>query len=159
MFADFRHLLGKLRRQPLSETGKGESIAAKRKVEYDKIRPNMRAYRVTGVLWHIVLIIYFAVEKDHVAGLPRLAAFQDSNLSFCIFRRFGPVGARILLGKEIELEELVTNLNQLDEADSKDHEKSYRLKSTEFYEGCDPEQRKLLKKIEIKLKDYCWTEP
>jgi len=138
MFADFRHLLGKLRRQPLSETGEGESIAAKRKVEYNKIRPNMRACRTTGVLWHTMLTIYFVVEKDHVAGLPRLAACQDSNLSFCIFRRFGPVAARILLVKEIE---------------------SYRLRSTEFYEGCDPEQRKLMKEIEIKFKDYCWTEP
>lgn len=159
MFADFRHLLGSHRRQPLSETGKGESVAAKRKVEYNKTRPNMRAYRTTGVLWHTVLTIYFVVEKDHVAGLPRLAACQDSNLSFCIFRRFGPVAARILLVKEIELEKLVTKLNQLDEADSKDPEKSYRLRSIEFYEGCDLEQRKLMKEIEIKFKDYCWTEP
>lgn len=135
MFADFRHPFGKLRRQPLSEIGKEESIAAKRKVEYNKIRPNM-------------------LEKDHIAGLPRLAAYQDSNPSFCMFRRFGPVAARILLVKEIELEKLVTNLNQLDEADSKDPEKRYRLRSTDFYEGCDPKQRKLMKEIEIKFKDY-----
>jgi hypothetical protein len=107
----------------------------------------------------IVLTIYFVVEKDHVAGLPRLAAYQDSNPSFCMFRRFGPVTARILLVKEIELGKLVTDLNQLDEADSKDPEKRYRLRSTDFYEGCDPKQKKLMKEIEIKLKDYCWTEP
>jgi hypothetical protein len=106
-----------------------------------------------------MLTIYIVVEKDHVAGLPRLAAYQDSILSFCIFRRFGPVAARILLVKEIELDKLVTNLNQLDEADSKDDEKRYRLNSTEFYEGCDPEQMKLMKEIERKIKDYCWTEP
>jgi hypothetical protein len=51
IFANFRHLLGKPRRQPLSETGEGESIAAKRKVEYDKIRPNMRKYKTTGLVW------------------------------------------------------------------------------------------------------------
>jgi hypothetical protein len=55
--------------------------------------------------------------RDHVAGLPRLAALQDSNNSFCIFRKFGPVAVRILVGKEIELEQLVTRLNELDEED------------------------------------------
>jgi hypothetical protein len=76
-----------------------------------------------------------------------------------MFRRFGPVAARILIIKEIELEKLVTELKQLDEADSKDPEKSYRLKSTDFYAGCDPGQRKLMRQIEVKFKDYCLIEP
>ena len=45
MFTEFRQRLGKLRRQPLSEMGKEDSVAAQRKVEYDKIRPHMRASR------------------------------------------------------------------------------------------------------------------
>ncbi|KAE9380009.1 hypothetical protein N431DRAFT_325452 [Stipitochalara longipes BDJ] len=134
-FIEPRKHLGKLRRQPLSETESQDSIAALRKAEYDKIRPHM-------------------LEKDHVAGLPRLAALQDSNDSFCIFRKFGPVAVRILVGKEIELEQLVTRLNELDEKDSKNPETSYRLKSIDFYEGCDPEQKDLMEKIEDRLKDY-----
>jgi hypothetical protein len=46
VFAEFRQRLGKLRRQPLSETEKEDSIAAQRKVEYDKIRPHMREFRI-----------------------------------------------------------------------------------------------------------------
>lgn len=102
-----------------------------------------------------LLTIYFAVEKDHVAGLPRLAALQDSNDSFCIFRKFGPVAARILIGKQIELDQLVTRLNELDNEDIENSETRYRLHSTEFYDGCDPEQRNLTKEIEVKIKDYC----
>jgi len=88
-------------------------------------------------------MIYFVVEKDHVAGLPRLAALQDSNDSFCIFRKFGPV------------DQLVTRLNELDNEDLENSETRYRLHSTEFYDGCDPEQRNLIKEIEAKIKDYC----
>lgn len=95
------------------------------------------------------------MEKDHVAGLPRLAALLDSNDSFCIFRKFGPVAVRILIEKEIELDQLITRLNILDKEDSKNPETSYRLKSIDFYEGCDPEQKTLKEEIELKIKDYC----
>jgi hypothetical protein len=103
-----------------------------------------------------LLTIRIVVEKDHVAGIARLAALQDSNDRFCIFRRFGPAAARILVGKEIELDQLMTKLNKLDNEDEGNPATRYRLKSIDFYDGCDPEQRKLLDKLEIKLKDYCW---
>ena len=95
------------------------------------------------------------VEEDHVDGLPRFAALQDSNDSFCIFRRFGPAATRILVGKEIELDQLMTKLNKLDNEDKENPAMRYRLKSVDFYDGCDPEQRKLLDELEVKLKDYC----
>jgi hypothetical protein len=103
-----------------------------------------------------LLTIYFVVERDYVDGLPRLAALQDSNPSFCIFRKFGAVAVRILLGKEIELEQLVTRLDKLDRDDIENPENSYRLKSIDFYDGCDPEQRELMEEIEARFKDYCW---
>lgn len=102
-----------------------------------------------------MLTINFAVEKDHVDGLPRFAALQDSNDSFCIFRRFGPAAARILVGKEIELDQIMTKLNKLDNEDNENPATRYRLRSIDFYDGCDPEQMKLMQELEVKLKDYC----
>lgn len=112
--------------------------------------------RITSTSPTTLLTILFVVEKDYVDGLPRLAALQDSNPSFCIFRRFGAVAVRIILGKQIELEQLVARLNKLDKEDNENPENSYRLKSIDFYDGCDPEQRELMEEIEAKFKDYCW---
>jgi hypothetical protein len=97
----------------------------------------------------------YAVEKDYVNGLPRLSALQDSNESICIFRRFGDIAARILIAKEIELDQLVMKLRKLDDEDNENPAMIFRLKSVEFYEGYDPTQRKLLQEIEQKLNEYC----
>jgi hypothetical protein len=95
------------------------------------------------------------VEEDYVQGLPRLAALQDSNESICIFRRFGDIAARILIAKEIELDQLASKLSKLDNEDNEDPAMRWRLKSVDFYEGCDPTQRNLLQEIEKKLNEYC----
>lgn len=95
------------------------------------------------------------MEKDYVPGLPRLAALQDSNDSICIFRRFGDVAARLLLIKEIELEQLVLKLRKLDDEDNEDPAMRWRLKSVDYPKGCDPTQRKLLQEIEQKMNEYC----
>lgn len=99
-----------------------------------------------------------AVEKDYVQGLPRLSALQDSNQSICIFRKFGDVAVRILIAKEIELDQLAKKLRELDDEDNENPAMIYRLKRVEFYEGCDPTQRNLLKEIEEKTNEYCLFE-
>lgn len=97
-----------------------------------------------------------AVE-DSAPYMPRLAALQDSNESFCIFRRFGPAASRILLIKEIELDQISKKLDALDHDDSEKPEKKYRLKGIEHRDGWDDEQQKLLLEMEEKLNIYCET--
>lgn len=93
--------------------------------------------------------------EEFERGIPRLAAYLDSNESFCIFQRFGPYAARILLHREIELSQLVEELNKLDAEDAAKPEMIYRLTSAEYYEGMDNTQRKLLLQIETKIGEYC----
>lgn len=95
------------------------------------------------------------MEEDYVPGLPRLAALQDSNDSVCIFRRFGDLSVRLLIAKEIELEQLASKLKKLDREDDENPAMRWRLKSVDFYEGCDPTQRNLLREIEQKINEYC----
>ena len=93
--------------------------------------------------------------EDHVLGIPRLSALLDSNDSFCMFRRFGDEAARILLAKEIELDQLVQELRTLDKADEANEELKYRLKSVEYRDTWDSTQMILQQKIEEKLDKYC----
>jgi hypothetical protein len=95
------------------------------------------------------------VEKDNVEGIPRLSALLDSNDSFCMFRRFGDEAARILLAKEIELDQLVQELRRLDKSDEASSDLDYRLHSVEYKDTWEPTQKILLDKIEEKLDKYC----
>ncbi|KAK0110274.1 hypothetical protein ONS96_001895 [Cadophora gregata f. sp. sojae] len=92
--------------------------------------------------------------EDRVPGIPRLAFFQDSNDSFCIHRRFGDVVSRILINKEIAIDQVITRLHELDEKDKKDPSLRYRLKSILHHDGCDPEQQVLLADLEEKINNY-----
>ena len=95
------------------------------------------------------------MEKDNVDGIPRLSALLDSNDSFCMYRRFGDEGARILLAKEIELDQLVQELRRLDKDDEASSGLDYRLHTAEYKDTWDPTQKNLLDKIEVKLDKYC----
>jgi hypothetical protein len=98
-----------------------------------------------------------AVE-DYQEGIPRLAAFLDSNESFCMFRRFGTTTARVLLHRQIELDILVDQLHKLDQEDAAAGDKLYRLSSVEHKEGWDTAQRKLMETFDTKIRDYCECE-
>lgn len=98
--------------------------------------------------------IKYRKVEDSAPYVPRLAALQDSNESFCIFRRFGRAASRILLIKEIELDQILEKLDALDHDDSEKPEKKYRLKGIEHREGWDDEQQKLLLEMEEKLNIY-----
>jgi hypothetical protein len=91
-------------------------------------------------------------------GIPRLAALISSNETFCLFRGFFPYACRILLHREIELEQLVKRLHQLDASDAANPEMMYRLSGVDLTEGLDPEQKELLQQIEIKIREYCETK-
>jgi hypothetical protein len=68
---------------------------------------------------------------------------------------FGPEVARILLIKEIELDQLVEQLQELDEADDANPARKHRCNSIEHIEGWDSAQRDLLNQIEVKINVYC----
>ncbi|KAG4439049.1 hypothetical protein IFR05_005477 [Cadophora sp. M221] len=92
--------------------------------------------------------------EDHEQGIPRFAAFQNSNDSFCMFRRFGDVATRILEIKQVELSTLITKLQDLDKQDAADDSMRYRLSSIEYDEKWDATQKDLLETIEGKLIKY-----
>jgi len=93
--------------------------------------------------------------EDNEQGIPRFAAFQNSNDSFCIFRKFGDVATRILETKQIKLCALIRQLQDLDKKDAEDESMRYRLSSIEHRGNWNTTQKDLLETIENKLKDYC----
>ncbi|KAH7062257.1 hypothetical protein B0J12DRAFT_735817 [Macrophomina phaseolina] len=68
------------------------------------------------------------VEK-YPCGYPRLAAFQSSDESFSIYRRFEYLHSRVLLGLQYELSELEQELQRIDGRDADDEKNARRLKS------------------------------
>ncbi|RDL37022.1 uncharacterized protein BP5553_04455 [Venustampulla echinocandica] len=95
--------------------------------------------------------------EEYMLGIPRLAALQDSNDSFCMARRFGYAGMRVVLHKAMVLDQLLKKLHQLDVSDNADDSLRYRLSSGEYYEGrpgWDAAQNKLMQEIETKLTGY-----
>jgi hypothetical protein len=70
-------------------------------------------------------------------------------------RRFGTEAARILLTKEIELDQLVQELRRLDKSDEASSDRDYRLHSVEYKDNWDSTQKILMDKIEVKLDKYC----
>lgn len=94
------------------------------------------------------------VVETYTEGIPRLAALHDSDDTFSMYRRFGPYAARVLVHRELEINELTTSLDKLDEEDLTT-ERKYRLQSIEHNEQWDATQRDLINKIQEKLSEYC----
>ncbi|KAE8441483.1 hypothetical protein EG329_004907 [Mollisiaceae sp. DMI_Dod_QoI] len=92
--------------------------------------------------------------ETHVEGIPRFAAFQNSNNSFSIIRKFGDQTFRLLIMKEIELCQITEKLHILDKEDEADERLQYRLTSIENNPGWDQSQRKLLQEYEEKVLSY-----
>ena len=107
------------------------------------------------------LMLYHIVE-DFPVGYPKVAAFQDSDENFMIYRRFGFLFSRVLLYKQDELRELEENLNDMDERDAEDPDdrvkkclKSRDLDDSRTIPSGWETRRQLLQKIEKKLDEYC----
>jgi hypothetical protein len=97
------------------------------------------------------------VVENYTKGIPRFTALHNSNDTFAIYRGFGPYAARILMHRELELNELVGELDELDREDATQTERNYRLQSIEHKEGWDTAQKDLLKQLEDRLSEYCET--
>lgn len=66
-----------------------------------------------------------------------------------LYRRFGFLQARLLLNKQDQLRALEEQLDDTDNNDDEDH-----LKSRELDDADETRRARLLKKIEIKFKEY-----
>lgn len=101
------------------------------------------------------------VEEDFQEGIPQLAWLLDNNDSFCIHRRFGSIASRILVGKQMELDQLIKKLKKLDALDATEATSTntkQRLRSLSPYgnvENWDNEQKNIMADLEIKLESYC----
>jgi hypothetical protein len=96
------------------------------------------------------------VVEDEVVGIPRFAAFQNSNDSFCIFRKFGLETTRLLYHRESELDKLSAKIHELDLKDAANPAMRYRLISAEHEEWYpDKAQKELLDEYQQKIGAYC----
>ncbi|KAF4630199.1 hypothetical protein G7Y89_g7943 [Cudoniella acicularis] len=99
-------------------------------------------------------IKYEHLEKDFVAGIPRLAKLLDSNDSFCIFRKFGPEAQQILIRKQMEIAQVSKKLHELDVSDDANTDLKYRLASVELHDEYDKVRKDLTTEMEEKLNAY-----
>ncbi|KAF2454932.1 hypothetical protein BDY21DRAFT_416543 [Lineolata rhizophorae] len=58
------------------------------------------------------------IMRDYPRGYPNLAAFQNSDEAYTIYRRFGLLQSRLLLYKQDKLRGLEAQLKHMDDADS-----------------------------------------
>lgn len=93
------------------------------------------------------LFIHQTVEH-HPRGYPRLAALQNSDPVFSIFRRFGNLHARCLLLAQDELSTLEAQLTELDTG-----ERVQLFLSSRAHDG-NERRRAVLNKIRSKLREF-----
>lgn len=94
------------------------------------------------------------VDEDFVHGIPRLAKLHDSDDSFRIIRRFGPITFRLLLRKMMEIIKLQEQLHRLDKKNDANESLNHRLHSVEDVES-DPEKAEVLHELDLKIPVYC----
>lgn len=93
--------------------------------------------------------------NDHPDGWPQLAAFQNSDDTFLIFRRFGLTHCRQLMRLQLEITELEKRMRELDIKDSEmGSATGYRLQTREYCEGWDSDQKCLNEQLVAKLQVY-----
>ncbi len=90
-------------------------------------------------------------DKIFQRGFPQLAAYMSSDDDFGIFRGFKYCHTLLLLEMMVEITEMGKTLSAQDKSDAANL--SWRL-TTIYEEGEDPTRRDLLKKLEVRLKEY-----
>jgi hypothetical protein len=91
--------------------------------------------------------------QSYPRGYPQLAAFQNSDPNFRIYRRYGTLRNRVILYRQQELAIMEKELSDLDKED--DEAKNGKTASYKK-DRADPESQrlKLIGEIETKLKQY-----
>jgi hypothetical protein len=96
-------------------------------------------------------------DEEATCGWPQVASFMDSCDNFGMYRKFGKSQSRILITYMTEITKLETELEKLDEEDSRSEDSMYRLKSVYHREDLDAAHRKkrdLVALLELKLSKY-----
>jgi hypothetical protein len=93
--------------------------------------------------------------NDSPKGYPNMAAFQDSDESFAIFRRFGWIQSRLLLHRQEGLRRLELQLERMDKMISK--RDGSALSSSDIRGPFAAEHEQLLADIEAKFCSYCMS--
>ncbi|PVH80880.1 hypothetical protein DL98DRAFT_626334, partial [Cadophora sp. DSE1049] len=90
--------------------------------------------------------------EHYQEGWPQLAAFQNSEDNFAIYRRFGVLHCRLLAQLQAEIQHLERRLEDLDRADAAPGSPhKWRLRRSDFEDGTDSAQRDLLKTLQEKI--------
>jgi hypothetical protein len=91
-----------------------------------------------------------------VKGIPRFGAFLDSNDSFCMHRKFGNPTSYLLVSKELELQIIIDELNELHVGYAAqlgpNGEQNSNLWTTV---NQDPVLKQKLQELDQKLNSYC----
>jgi hypothetical protein len=86
-------------------------------------------------------------------GYPSWAAYQNSDPTFRVYKRFGTLRNRVLLYRQQELAKLEDQLNALDAEDNNKH--NHRIRSLRRDTAdVDSKRMELINQIDAKLKHY-----
>ncbi|KAF2681051.1 hypothetical protein K458DRAFT_85685 [Lentithecium fluviatile CBS 122367] len=93
--------------------------------------------------------------SSYPLGYPSWAAYQNSDPTFRIYKRFGTLRNRVLLYRQQELAKLEERLNELDEEDDQDPTRNHRIRSLRR-DQADTESTRMaiINEIDAKLKHY-----
>lgn len=99
--------------------------------------------------WPLICVLV----GSYRVGYPHWAAYQNSDPSFRIYKRFGTLRNRIILYRQQEIAQLEEELNRLDE---EDHQSNNGKTQSLLWdkEEVDSKRMKLIDQIEEKLKNY-----
>ena len=91
---------------------------------------------------------------DYDQGYGKVAAFEDCDPNFLIYRKFGWLHNRVILHTQDELQELEERLEGLDKWEVSDGDKEILKHRREDDEDPDSPRKELLKTIKAKLAEY-----
>ena len=81
----------------------------------------------SGSYVYIRLSLTYRVVEDFPRGYPQLSCFQDSDLAFTMYRRFGQLQSRVLHYKQQELIRMEEQLMRMDKRDAETPESQIML--------------------------------
>ncbi|CAO2658157.1 Nn.00g074170.m01.CDS01 [Neocucurbitaria sp. VM-36] len=97
--------------------------------------------------------LHYESIGSYRVGYPHWAAYQNSDPSFKIYKRYGTLRNRVILYRQQEIAQLEEELNRLDEEDHKSGNGKTRSLLWD-QEDADSKRMKLIDQIEEKLKRY-----
>ena len=132
--------------QGLQRTDQKLLLGSKCPISFDQASDKDISIRGTANLPNIV--------DDYDQGYGKVAAFEDCDPNFLIYRKFGWLHNRVILHTQDELQELEERLEGLDKWEVSDGDKEILKHRREDDENPDSPRKELLKTIKAKLAEY-----